>query len=103
MQRGEPRSPFLTQNRQTETRLDGEVERGHFLECGMQKRIPTGLKCYYKRKSRFVVARFLQHGINVQTMRGQDCGELCHNSRPIPHQKTQVPRSLEVAAHFRGR
>ena len=103
VQRGEPRNLSLTQNRQAETRLDREIERGHFLQRGMQERIPAGLKRYDKRKSRFVVAGFLQHRINVQMMSGQDCGELRHDSRAVPDQKTQVPRSLEVAAYFRRR
>ena len=90
----------LTQDGQAKARLDGEVQRSHFLERGMKLRVAAGLQCDHKGERSLVESRFLQHGVNIQFVSRQDLGQSRNDAGAISHQKAQVPGSLKIAAHF---
>jgi hypothetical protein len=90
----------LGQYRQAQARFDGEIQRRHLFQRGMQLRIAAGLQSDHEGKRRLLVSRLLQYGIDVQSVRRENGGQLRDDSGLVLDQKAQIPRGLKIAAHF---
>ena len=88
----------LAQDWEAEARADGEVEGGHLLQGGMELRVATRFQRNYEWERGLVEAWVLQHGVDVQVMRGENLCQPGNDSGLVAHEEAQVPGGFEIAA-----